>query len=145
MRGISSREALLSTWPIASRSAIFRRPRPQTGCWAISKADLSSAQSKNLFILSDEEISSPVLGPPNTALPAFSAAASVTPLTPPLAKACPRVGSGAVISAAWRDRAPLTALDRPAAAPPIGSVVLQQVRSEEHTSELQSRLHLVCR
>src|ERR1041385_7351485 len=49
MRGISSREALLSTWPISSRSAIFRRPRPQTGCWAISKADLSSAQSKNLF------------------------------------------------------------------------------------------------
>src|ERR1051325_8676190 len=67
MRGISSREALLSTWPIASRSAIFRRPRPQTGCWAISKADLSSAQSKNLFILSDEEISSAVFGGPKTA------------------------------------------------------------------------------
>src|SRR3989449_3597161 len=26
-----------------------------------------------------------------------------------------------------------------------GKVVVQQIRSEEHTSELQSRLHLVCR
>src|SRR2546422_1311588 len=28
---------------------------------------------------------------------------------------------------------------------PTGSAVLLRVRSEEHTSELQSRLHLVCR
>src|SRR2546422_4520759 len=34
------------------------------------------------------------------------------------------------------------ALDRPAA---LDDVRLREARSEEHTSELQSRLHLVCR
>src|SRR2546422_10356084 len=28
---------------------------------------------------------------------------------------------------------------------PVGEVIVERLRSEEHTSELQSRLHLVCR
>src|SRR2546422_8095325 len=33
----------------------------------------------------------------------------------------------------------------PAPSPPCSSIACSSVRSEEHTSELQSRLHLVCR
>src|SRR2546422_8030849 len=42
-------------------------------------------------------------------------------------------------------RLKLTSRPPPAAAPALRKVRRDRVRSEEHTSELQSRLHLVCR
>src|SRR2546429_9003056 len=44
-----------------------------------------------------------------------------------------------------RDRAPRACRTGPTAAPPTWRAAPRKARSEEHTSELQSRLHLVCR
>src|SRR2546422_3254850 len=42
-------------------------------------------------------------------------------------------------------RSSITRKDDDPAAPPLQVVRVREQRSEEHTSELQSRLHLVCR
>src|SRR5687768_18298757 len=44
-----------------------------------------------------------------------------------------------------RRRSPKISISRIAHNSPVGSSCFSRTRSEEHTSELQSRLHLVCR
>src|SRR5687768_18094653 len=48
-------------------------------------------------------------------------------------------------SSAPRRRAPSSSTARPSTSPPPARRSKRPPRSEEHTSELQSRLHLVCR
>src|SRR2546422_6975915 len=45
----------------------------------------------------------------------------------------------------WAENRPVSEMERPTRISCLDSMVAVYPRSEEHTSELQSRLHLVCR
>src|SRR2546422_7840743 len=56
-----------------------------------------------------------------------------------------RYRSGATSSFGYRRRSHLASLNTKSTSLPISYIGAKCMRSEEHTSELQSRLHLVCR
>src|SRR2546422_3542435 len=73
---------------------------------------------------------------------------------PEVSQAARRIIDAAGVSIEWEEVSPRAAEERPGAELPYAAVVksvrrnraaLKGPRSEEHTSELQSRLHLVCR